>query len=102
MKKINFLNRCGFIDCMDATIVSFRRSKRIVSGNQLIITLPKVTNRESAAALIGKKVTWTAPGKNKTTISGVISAAHGAKGALRVVFERGLPGQSLLSKVIIT
>jgi large subunit ribosomal protein L35Ae len=52
--------------------------------------------------LVGKKVEWHNPeGKDKKVISGKVSVAHGGKGALRVVFERGMPGQSLGTKVKI-
>ncbi len=79
-----------------AGIVShFRGSFRRKKGNQLVVIVPGVDNREKAQSYIGKTAVWTAPGKAKTQIKGKISAAHGNKGALRVVFERGLPGQSL-------
>ena len=61
----------------------------------MIVIVPGVDNREKAKSYIGKSAVWTAPGKGKTQIKGKISAPHGNKGALRVVFERGMPGQSL-------
>ena len=85
-----------------AGIVShFRGSFRRKKGNQLIVIVPGIDNREKAQSYIGKSAVWTAPGKSKTQIKGKISAAHGNKGALRVVFERGLPGQSLGQEVKI-
>lgn len=45
--------------------------------------------------MVGKKVVWTTPSKDKKTITGKISAAHGNKGCVRVIFEHGMPGQSL-------
>ena len=85
-----------------AGIVShFRGSFRRKKGNHLIVIVPEVDSREKAQKYIGKTAVWTAPGKGKTQIKGKISAAHGNKGALRVVFERGLPGQSLGQEVKI-
>lgn len=67
----------------------------------MIVILPGIDNREKAQSYIGKTAVWSAPGKKKTTIKGKISCAHGNKGALRVIFERGLPGQSLGQEVKI-
>ena len=86
---------------MEGAIVNFRGSRRRKIGNQMIIQIDEVDNKEKAKKLVGKAVSWTAPGKKKTTIKGKISAAHGNKGAIRVLFEKGLPGQSLGTKVIV-
>lgn len=84
---------------MEGTIVSFRRGRHVTYGNQLIIDFG--LNKEKAEELIGKKVTWTSPGKNKKEIKGEIKALHGSKGRLRAMFERGLPGQSINTKIKI-
>ncbi|PIN74539.1 50S ribosomal protein L35ae [Candidatus Woesearchaeota archaeon CG10_big_fil_rev_8_21_14_0_10_37_12] len=86
---------------MAGVIVHFRGSQKRKKGNQVIVVVPGVDTNEKAKAYVGKKVSWTAPGKNKTTISGKVSAPHGNKGALRVLFERGMPGQSLGEEVKI-
>ena len=86
---------------MKAVINNFRGSRRRKSERQMIILVEGVENKEAAKALIGKTISWTAPGKNKTTITGKISAAHGNKGAVRVIFERGMPGQSIGTAVNI-
>ena len=66
----------------------------------MIVHVDGVATREKAAALEGKKVTWTNPeGKKKVQISGYVSKAHGGNGALRVVLEKGLPGQGLGTKI---
>lgn len=67
----------------------------------MIVIVPGVDKKDKAAPLLGKNAVWVAPGKNKTTIKGKISATHGNKGALRVIFEKGLPGQSLGQEVKI-
>ena len=86
---------------MNGVIVNFRGSKRIKTGNQMVIEVEGVDSKEKAKKLVGKTVSWVAPGKKKTTIKGKISAAHGNKGVVRALFERGLPGQSLGTKVLI-
>lgn len=86
---------------MMGIISHFRGSFRRKKGNQLVVVVPGVDKRDKAQSYIGKSAVWTAPGKQKTQIKGKISALHGNKGALRVVFERGLPGQSLGQEVKI-
>ena len=67
----------------------------------MIVIVPGVDNREKAQSYIGKTAVWSAPGKQKTQIKGKVSAPHGNKGALRVIFERGMPGQALGQEVKI-
>ena len=87
---------------MQATIVNFRSSRHRQKDNHLIVLVNGVDSKEKAAKLVGKEVVWKNPlGKNKVEIKGRIAAAHGNKGALRAVFERGLPGQCLSTKVEI-
>ncbi|MAE43093.1 50S ribosomal protein L35ae [Candidatus Woesearchaeota archaeon] len=82
---------------MQGTIVNFRRGKRTQKMNHLIIHLNDSDNREKAAKLVGKGVVWKSPAGKE--IKGKVASAHGNKGALRVIFEKGLPGQSLSGKV---
>lgn len=83
---------------MDPIIMHFRQGRHHQNPKQLIIKVAETP--EEAAKFIGKKVTWTSPGKNKTQISGKISALHGRKGAVRAIFsEKGLPGQALGQKI---
>jgi len=81
---------------MEGIIVSFRRGKRTMTGNQVIIEA-----KGNSKELIGKTVTWTSPGKLKKDIKGKITALHGTKGRLRVLMEKGMPGQSIGEKVMI-
>ena len=84
---------------MEGLINNFRQGRHHQTPNHLIISVPGVTDKEKAKKLVNKKVTWTTPtGK---TIDGVIKAPHGNKGAVRAIFERGLPGQALATKVKI-
>lgn len=86
---------------MEGIIVNYRGSYKTQNPKQMIIKVNGVETKEKAVKLIGKKVTWKTP-TNKE-ISGEISAAHGNKGAVRVIFkEKGLPGQALGNKVIIS
>ena len=83
---------------MEATIMHFRQGKHRQNTKQIIIQI--ADDAEKAKKFIGKKVTWTSPGKNKVQISGQISALHGRKGAVRAIFaEKGVPGQALGQKI---
>lgn len=84
---------------MQGIITNFRGSRRRKRGNHMLVAVDKVDSRDKAQALVGKKVSWVAPGKNNTTISGTVTAAHGNSGIVRANFERGLPGQSLGKEV---
>jgi Ribosomal protein L35AE/L33A len=79
---------------MEGIIVNYRRGRKTQTTNQMIVIIPKY-DKEKASTLVGKTVTYTVEGKNNTQISGKISAVHGNKGAVRVLFERGMPGQAI-------
>ena len=84
---------------MEGVIVHFRGSRRVKRSNQMVLQVPGVDNKEKASKMIGKKVVWkTSAGK---AIHGKIASAHGNSGALRIIFETGMPGQSIGSKVVI-
>jgi len=82
-----------------AVIASFRGSFKRRYGNQVIVIADKVDSREKAQALVGKEVVWVTPGKKE--LKGKVSAPHGRNGAVRVIFETGMPGQSLGKEVKI-
>lgn len=63
----------------------------------MIVHVEDCDSREKAEKLVGKKVTWTSPADKK--ISGKVSAPHGNKGAVRVIFDTGMPGQSIGEEV---
>jgi large subunit ribosomal protein L35Ae len=84
---------------MEATIVNYRRGRHTQTTNQLILSIPKVESKESAAKMIGKKVSWkTASGKE---LEGEIVSAHGSKGAVRALMSTGVPGQAIGTKIAI-
>ena len=78
----------------------FRQGRHHQNTKQLIIKVAETP--EEAEKTIGKKVTWTSPGKEKKQIVGKISALHGRKGCVRAIFsEKGVPGQALGQKIKI-
>ena len=82
---------------MEGVIKNFRRSVTRQKTNHMIIYIDAIKNREKASSLVGKQVVWKSPqGKE---IKGKVASAHGTKGAIRAIFEKGLPGQSLGGKV---
>lgn len=84
---------------MNGTIISFRRGRHTISHNQMIIQVNKIDDKEKALGMVGKHLIWKSPAGKE--IKGTISNVHGNKGALRAIFEKGMPGQSVLSSVEI-
>ncbi|MGA2130068.1 MAG: 50S ribosomal protein L35ae [Candidatus Pacearchaeota archaeon] len=80
-------------------VIQFRRGVNTIRERHFIIEPEGVKDRKEASQLIGKIVEWKSPAGK--IIKGKITAAHGTKGLVRVVFERGLPGQALITKVEI-
>lgn len=85
---------------MKGKIIQFRRGKHIIHERHYLVDV-SAKNREEAEKFIGKEVLWVSKGKEKKQIKGKISGAHGNKGLVRVIMERGLPGQSLNDEVEI-
>jgi len=83
---------------MKGTINNFKRSIKKTSSKHMIVIVDGVKNREEAAKLVGKKVSYNTGTKD---IVGKVAAAHGNKGAVRVIFETGMPGQAIGGKVDI-
>ncbi len=82
---------------MEGVIVNFRRGMHTQRTNQMIVKIEGIDSKDSAAGLLKKKVIFvTQTGKE---IVGHVAKEHGNKGALRVRFERGLPGQAIGKKV---
>lgn len=81
---------------MKGVICNYKRGRKTYTGNQLILVIEGVNNRKEAEKLKGKKVIYNT---EKKEIIGEIRAAHGNKGAVRVLFSRGMPGQALGKKV---
>ena len=84
---------------MEGVVVNFRGSHKTQYTSQMIIKIPEITSKEEAIKLINKKAIWTSPAGKQ--IIGIIKKEHGNNGALRVRFEKGLPGQAIGKKVKI-
>lgn len=63
----------------------------------MILHLDGVDSRENAKSMINKRVIWTSPAGKK--IEGKVTNVHGNKGAMRVQFDSGMPGQAIGQKV---
>jgi len=85
---------------MEGIIVNYRRGRKTQTTNQMVIHIPKV-DKEKAQSLIGKQVTYTCDGKNQKQIKGTVKSIHGSQGNIRVLFEKGMPGQAIGGKVSI-
>lgn len=79
-------------------IVQFRRSRKRIHERHFLIDV-NLKNRAEAEKIIGKEVEWTSPAGKK--IKGKISGAHGNKGLVRAIFEKGLPGQAITTDIEI-
>lgn len=84
---------------MKGILVQFRRSRKRIHEKHYLMDLG-FSNREEASKLVGKKVTWTSPAGK--VIAGKISSAHGNKGLVRGIFEKGLPGQAVTTDVEVS
>ena len=81
---------------MKAKVIQFRRGlKRIHERHYILDAGTK--GREEASKLVGKEVVWKSPAGKE--IKGKISSAHGNKGLVRAIFEKGLPGQARNTEV---
>jgi large subunit ribosomal protein L35Ae len=83
---------------MEGTIVNFKRNRTRTTENQMIVQAVGISSKEDAKKLVGKKVTFNT---GKKDMFGTVAAAHGNSGALRVLFESGMPGQAIGQKVKI-
>lgn len=64
----------------------------------MIIVVDGIATKEEAAKLVGKEVIYK---DIKKEMKGKVASAHGNSGAIRAIFETGMPGQSLGKKVEI-
>ena len=81
---------------MNGMIVQFRRGRHVIEEKHFLIEV-NAKDREEAEKFVGKEVVWTS--KSGKKIKGKISGAHGNKGLVRAIFERGLPGQALTTEI---
>ena len=85
---------------MEGIISSFRRGRKTQTTNHIIIVVKGYEKKDKANELVGKTVTWKSPAGKE--IKGKVAAAHGNKGSIRAIFEKGMPGQSIGTKVSIS
>lgn len=80
-------------------VIQFRRGRHVIHERHFLIEIDGVSNREEAGKFVGKEVVWKSPAGKE--IKGKVSSAHGNKGVIRAIFEKGLPGQSITTEVEI-
>ncbi len=84
---------------MKGRVIQFRRGRHTIHERHFLIEIKGVSNREEASKFVGKKVVWTS--STGKIINGIVSSAHGNKGVIRAIFEKGLPGQAVTMEVDI-
>lgn len=84
---------------MHAVIRNYRGGMHSQRTTQYVLVPAGISKRADAEKLKGKAVSWKSPGGK--VIKGKISFAHGNKGAVRAIMEKGLPGQALGTKAEI-
>lgn len=84
---------------MKGKVIQFRRGRHTIHERHFLIEAESISDRESAKKIVGKEVEWKSPAGK--IIKGKISGAHGNKGIVRAIFEKGLPGQALTTEVEI-
>ena len=78
-------------------VIQFRRGRHTIHERHFLIEIPGVKDREEAGKFKGKEIVWKSPAGK--IIKGKVSGAHGNKGLVRAIFEKGLPGQAVTTKV---
>lgn len=71
----------------------------MIHERHFLIEIEDSKSREEAKKYVGKEVSWKSP--SGKIIKGKVSAPHGNSGVLRAIFEKGLPGQAITTKVEI-
>lgn len=79
---------------------NYRRGRNTQHPTQYIVEIDGIETRAKAVPFQGKKVTWKSPAQK--AISGKIMAPHGNSGAVRVKFDKGLPGQAIGTPVVVS
>ncbi|HKL23689.1 MAG TPA: 50S ribosomal protein L35ae [Candidatus Nanoarchaeia archaeon] len=80
-------------------VVQFRRGRHTLTEKHMLIEVEGINSKEKTTELVGKTVEWKSPAGK--LIKGKVSGAHGNKGVVRAIFEKGLPGQSIGTDVNI-
>ena len=80
-------------------VIQFRRGRKTMKERHFLIEVDGTKKRADAQKFVGKNVEWKSPAGK--IIKGKIAAAHGNKGVVRAIFEKGLPGQAITTDVEI-
>ncbi len=81
---------------MQGIVVQFRRGRHTIHERHFLLDVG-LSSREEARKMTGKEVVWKSPAGKE--IKGKISDAHGNKGLVRAIFEKGLPGQAITNDI---
>jgi len=84
---------------MKGKVIQFRRGRKTIHERHFLIEVEGIKTRKEAGKFVGKEVIWKSPAGK--IIKGRISSAHGNKGVVRAIFEKGLPGQAVTTEVEI-
>ena len=84
---------------MQGRVIQFRRGRHTIHERHFLIEIEGTSSRKDAEKFVGKEVVWKSPAGKM--IKGKVSSAHGNKGVVRAIFEKGLPGQAVTTKVEI-
>lgn len=93
----NLLNKGFSSYFMEGIIVNYSQGRHTQTNNQMVILFESVKSRDDALQLENKKVVWTTPSGKE--MIGTITKPHGNKGAVKALFEHGLPGQAIGTKI---
>lgn len=86
---------------MKAIILGARRSRHSAYKYQYILDIG-AKDRKGAQNALGKAVEWKTPGKVPKSIKGKITRVHGNLGRVVARFEKGLPGQSFGTSIVVS
>jgi large subunit ribosomal protein L35Ae len=84
---------------MKGKVIQFQRSRQRFTPRHFLIEVEGIKTRADAMKMAGKHIEWKSPGGK--SIKGYVSTAHGSKGLVRAIFDKGLPGQAVLTEVDI-
>jgi len=82
-----------------AIVIQFRRGRKTYTPRHFLIEVDGCDSKEKAKKYIGKDVQWSSTGREKVLINGKVVSAHGNKGLIRAIFEKGLPGQAIGTEI---
>ena len=77
-------------------VIQFRRGKKTIHERHFLIAIEEISTRKDAEKFVGKNVEWKSPAGK--IIKGKIASAHGSKGVIRAIFEKGLPGLAVTTE----